>query len=128
MVFYSILAIVLSIFGLIGSVVFPALPRSFFVYWDSGLSYIRQGIRFIGQFIPMTYANNLLAWWISLGAILLSVELIYAVWQLITGNGHVGRAADHLLNTPHDAMETLSAEPVTESNYGVRHRYRHRRR
>jgi len=88
MVFLAILSIVLSIIGAIGSIVFPALPRSFFVYWDSGIGYLRQGIRFIAQFLNMSYVNNLLSWWISLAGVFLGVELIYGVWQLIMGAGH----------------------------------------
>lgn len=83
-----ILSIILQVFGALESVVFPTLPSSFTTYWNSGLTYIRQGLSWIYAILDINYVSALLSWWISLGAIFLTVELVYNVWSLVTGNGH----------------------------------------
>lgn len=86
MIFYALFAALVGIFQSLFSVVFPALPS----WVDSVLatiwSYFDSGLSFVWLFVPQTYAVSLFEWWISLTAVLLSVELGLEVWKLITGN------------------------------------------
>lgn len=86
MIFYALFAALVGIFQSIFTVVFPSLPS----WVDSVLgtiwSYFDSGLSFVWIFIPQTYAVSLFEWWISLCAILLTLELGLEVWKLITGN------------------------------------------
>ena len=86
MIFYALFAALVGIFQSIFSVVFPSLPTWIDSVLSTLWSYFDSGLSFVWLFVPQTYAVSLFEWWISLCAILLTLELGLEVWKLITGN------------------------------------------
>lgn len=81
-----IIILLTQTFGFITGVVFPDLPSAFETYWIYIAGYIQQGMSFVAVFLDIGYISQLFSWWISLGALMLTVELMMWIWKAVTGN------------------------------------------
>lgn len=86
MLLKMIMILLTNVFGFLGQVVFPNLPGAVSIYFNYLISYMSQGLSFIAVFLDIPYISSLFAWWISLGALILTIELMLWLWRLITGN------------------------------------------
>lgn len=86
-----IFQIIISIVVAIDQGLIPALPSGFAAVWDTVLQYLGQGFSFIAEVFDLSFARQLIGWWIATTAALLSIEIVYGIWKKVTGNA--GREA-----------------------------------
>ena len=92
MIFAILLTVLIEIFDAFAYFVFPLIPSSVLTVIDSIFTYLTSALNWVFAFIDKTYTMTLISWWIAFGAVVLTYELLYSLWQLITGNGHNSRA------------------------------------
>lgn len=114
MIFTVIFGLVLSIFAPILTLAVPLLPPAVDTILQSIFELIEQGLPFVYLFIDRNLALQLFQWWISLAAMLLSVELLLHVWRLIRGNVG-GQDAQAESTSTITFIDTSTGESVTKT-------------
>lgn len=102
------LTALLEIFDAFAYFVFPLIPPTVLTVMSTIFAYLTNALNWVFSFIDKNYVLNLLGWWLTFGGVVLTYELLYSLWQLVTGNGHNshavfetadGQTADNLART-----------------------------
>lgn len=86
MIIAFLLRLVVNILSSLFGVVFPLLPSGFPEFFQQVVRWLQSGLGFVFLFVDRGFAASLISWWLSLMAIILSVELVVNVWRIITGH------------------------------------------
>lgn len=84
----------------------PTLPSSWQNVWNSLLTYIGDGFRFIAVTFDVGLIRQLVQWWILFASMVLAIEIAYGIWKKITGNA--GREAESTSTTFNSDGEVIS--------------------
>lgn len=114
MITYAILAIFVSIFDFASTTIFPALPNGVSAVLSTIFDYMADGIDILSCFIDLDYALSIFAWWISFGALILTVEMLYSIWHKITGNaGSVAYTESNTIDSDGSIITTKTSKRVS---------------
>lgn len=86
MILKLIMILLTQTFGFLAGIVFPSLPSGITSHWNVLMEYIQNGYGFITVFIDTSYVAQLFGWWLTLGTLIISVELMMWIWKAVTGN------------------------------------------